>query len=110
MATDELDAIRDAWDKHTGGGRQEDETRSLCDAYVAAHPEQFTALREMGLEACVQAIDVLRDDPDNAFAPMLRFMLGIDDWYLVQVWLWHHFEPQIIGGTAEPKIRMVNGG
>lgn len=103
----ELEAIRNAWDKDVGKGREEDGTRSLADKYVAKHPDQFTALQDLSQEQCVQAIDVLRDQPDNAFAPVLKTALGVDDWFVVQVWLWHRFEPQVIGGIAEPKVRRV---
>lgn len=94
MAGD-LAAICDAWDKNTGGGRDESKTRKLADAYVKAHSEQFTSLQEMTLEQCVKAVEVFRD------AGM------VEEQWRVETWLLHHFEPQTIGGTYEPKLRSV---
>lgn len=104
----ELSAIRDA---HVSGDHAA--ARSLSDAYIAAHPEQFETLKTMTLEQCVQAIDVLRDDAKNAFADVVHAsVLGADaardEWFRIDAWLYHHFEPQNIGGQAEAKVR-VNG-
>lgn len=90
----ELEAIKDAWDKDTGEGRDKDGTLAMCDGYVAAHPEQFTTLKSMSLEECVNALSVFR----NA---------GMDeDQWKVEVWLLHHFEPQQIGGPVRARIRL----
>lgn len=96
----ELEAIADSWNKETGGGRDEDGTRAACDAYVAAHPEQFTALQDMSIEQCVNAVSVFRQ-------------AGMDEeQWKVEVWLLHHFAPQNIGGPIEAQIRIpgVNRG
>ena len=90
----ELEAIKDAWDKNTGDGRDES-ARELADAYVAAHPDQFTSLEAMSLEQCVQAVDVFRQ------AGMA------DEQWRVETWLLHRFEPQNIGGAAQAKVRLV---
>lgn len=90
----ELEAIKDSWDKNTGDGRDEDGTRALCDAYVEAHPEQFTELANMSLEECVQALSVFR-------------AAGMEEsQWKVEVWLLHRFEPQTIGGVARATVRI----
>lgn len=90
-----LEAIRDAWDKTTGDGRDEDGARKLADAYVAAQPDEFTELAGMTLEQCVQAVEVFRN------AQMA------DSQWRVETWLLHHFAPQNIGGAAAPTVRIV---
>lgn len=92
-----LQEIRDAWDKTSGDGRDENRTRELADAYVAAHPEEFTELAELTQEQCVQSLEVFR----NAH-------LTESEWR-VQTWLWHHFEPQNIGGVATAVVRIPKG-
>lgn len=93
----ELEAIKDAWDKRTGTGRDEDGTRAMCDAYVAAHPEQFDSLREMSLEQCVNALSVFRQ-------------AGMEEeQWRVEAWLLHHFEPQHIGGPMQAVVRIPKG-
>lgn len=93
----ELDAIILAMDKEREGGRDQALAVSLADAYVAAHPETFTFLQGMTLEACVGLVDVFRGDGD------LRSL------FLVETWLLHHFKPQTIGGTYEAEVRPTNG-
>jgi hypothetical protein len=90
----ELRAIRDAWDKDLGGGREEKHTREMCDRYVAAHPEQFEKLRTMTLDELVQSVSVFRAAGWE------------EEQWLVEVWLLHHFEPQNIGGTVEARVRL----
>ena len=90
----ELEAIKDAWDKNTGNGRDEDGTRAMCDAYVEAHPDQFTALREMTIEECVNAVSVFR-----------QAGMAEEQWK-VEVWLLHHFAPQQIGGPMQAQVRI----
>lgn len=93
----ELEAIKDSWSKETGGGRDEDGTRAACDAYVAANPDQFTSLETMSLEECVNAVSVFR-------------AAGMDEeQWRVEVWLLHRFEPQNIGGIAQPTVRIPRG-
>ena len=89
----ELEAIKDAWDKNTGDGRDEVGTRALCDAYVAAHPEEFTELRNLSIEECVQAVSTFR----NA-------NLEESQWR-VETWLLAKYEPQNIGGVYQPQLR-----
>ena len=94
----ELEAIKDAWSKETGAGRDEEGTRALCDAYVEAHPERFTELANMSLEECVQALSVFR----------AAGMEG-SQWE-VEVWLLHRFEPQSIGGPLQATVRIPGLG
>lgn len=95
--TPELEAIRDAMDKDTGDGRDMDQVRALADAYVAAHPDQFTSLQTMSRDECVTAIDVFR-------------AAGMeDDQWRVEAWIQHRWEPMNIGGPVEAKVRITNG-
>ena len=90
----DLEAIKDAWDKETGGGREETRTREMCDRYVKAHPEQFTKLAGMTLEELVQSVSVFRQAGWE------------EEQWLIEVWLLHHFEPQNIGGTVTARVRL----
>ncbi len=90
----ELEAIKFAWDKNTGNGREEEGTRAMCDAYVEAHPERFTELANMSLDECVQALSVFR-------------AAGMEQsQWEVEVWLLHRFEPQTIGGPIQAQVRI----
>jgi hypothetical protein len=94
----ELEAIKDSWDKETGDGRDEDGTRAMCDAYVAAHPDQFTNLRDLTIEECVTAISTFR-------------AAGFEEeQWKVEVWQLHHFEPQVIGGPIVARVRLPGRG
>jgi hypothetical protein len=92
-----LQDIQDAWVNDETHTRDEALTRSLADEYVAAHPEEFTELATLSVEELVQAVDVFR-------AANLT-----QSQYRVEAWLWHHFEPQTIGGSAQPQIRLSEG-
>ena len=91
----ELAAIRDAQDKATGDGRDLDKAVALSDAYIAAHPDQFTDYHDMTLQDAVKAVDVFR-------------AAGMDEaeWRL-QAWIFHRFEFQNIGGTTAPTVRFT---
>jgi hypothetical protein len=89
-----LAEVHAAWDKEDGEGRDEALTRSLADAYVAEHPEEFTELSTLSLEQLVHAVDVFRE------AGLTESVQRID------TWLWHHFEPQVIGGPAAIVVRI----
>jgi hypothetical protein len=117
----ELEAIRDSWDKETGDGRDEDGTRAMCDAYVAAHPGQFITLRglsefhpaegepercaDCGASPgathpcqCVKALSVFRQ-------------AGMEEeQWKVEVWLLHHIAPQTIGGPIVARVRLPGTG
>jgi hypothetical protein len=83
-----------AWDKTTGDGRDEVGTRALCDAYVAAHPEEFTEIQNLTLEECVDAVSTFR----NA-------NLEESQWR-VETYLLQKFAPQQIGGVHQPQLRV----
>lgn len=94
----EFAAIYDAWNPDTNGGRDENLTRSLSDQYVADHQADFDGYAQMSIESLVTAVDTFR-------AAGLE-----DDQARVEVWLWHHFEPQNIGGIYQPAIRVAGLG
>jgi hypothetical protein len=56
----ELEAIRDAWDAGSDGGRDEDLARQRADAYVTAHGDEFTDVEGLSVEECVGRIDTYR--------------------------------------------------
>jgi hypothetical protein len=87
-----LQDIEDAWD--AGEGEME-KVRALADAYVSDHPDEFKELSAMSVEQLVQAVDVFRQ------AGLKESLLR------VEAWLWHHFEPQNIGGPATVTVRQV---
>ena len=86
----EFTAIKELWDAEE---RDFDAVRVLCDEYVDAHPDEFASFEGLDERACVKALEVFR-------AAGLE-----DDEFRVQVWIWHHFEPQEIGGTYRAKVR-----
>lgn len=103
----ELEAIKDAWDKNTGNGRDEN-ARAMADAYVAAHPELFATLANMTLEECVQSLSAFRQAAMNPAEMLALKQLGIDpeeSQWNVEAWLLHRFEPQNIGGPAQVRVR-----
>lgn len=90
----ELEAIRDAMDKSTGEGRDREFAVQLAEAYVRSHSDQFDGLRDRSIEDCVRAVDVFR-------------AAGLDDeQWKVEAWLLAKFEPQQIGGTYHPVVRI----
>ncbi|MEW2478737.1 hypothetical protein AB0876_04025 [Mycobacterium sp. NPDC049093] len=90
----ELEAIKDALDKTTGDGRDMDHVRALADAYVAAHPDQFTSLQTMERDQCIAAIDVFR-------------AAGMEeDQWRVEAWIQHRWDPMQIGGPVTAKVRI----
>lgn len=94
----DLEAIKDAWDKTTGEGRDEAGTRALADAYVAANPSEFEDYLDMSLEDCVKSVENART-------------LGLESaQWRAETWLLHRFEPQKIGGAAEARIRIPGPG
>jgi hypothetical protein len=94
----ELEAIKDAWDKETGDGREEERTRALCDAYVEAHPEFFVTLAEKTLVELVDAVSVFR-----------AAGMETEQWHC-EVWLLHKYEPQNIGGPVQVRVRRPGRG
>lgn len=93
---DDLEAIRYAWDKDTGG-RDEAQTRRLSDEYVAANPDVYAGFENLGQTVLVRQIDEARDNGDD------------EEVWTIQAWLFHHFEPQKIGATVQSVVRLPNG-
>lgn len=87
-----LQDIEDAWNAGEG---ELDKVRELADAYVSEHPDEFKELSTLDIEQLVQAVDVFRQ------AGLKESLLR------VETWLWHHFEPQNIGGTHSATVRAV---
>lgn len=87
-------AIQDAWDKELDGGRDDAAARALADEFVSANPALFTGMAEMTVAELVNAVDTFRE------AGML------EEQWRVEAWLLHHYEPQNIGGQAEPTVRV----
>ena len=89
------------WEKNGIEGLEKklaDEQLALCEAYVTAHPEEFTEIQNMSLEECVTALEVFRK-------------AGMEDSeWRVEAWLRHHFEPQNIGGEARARVRLPGPG
>lgn len=85
-----LQDIEDAW---AAGAGEIGNVRSLADAYVAEHPDEFKELSGLSIEQLVQAVDVFR-------AAGLTESLQ-----RVETWLFHHFEAQNIGGPASVTVR-----
>lgn len=83
----ELLAIRAAWDKSSGAGRDEDEARRLAREYVEAHPDKFGDVEEMTVEELCAAVDAFR-------------AAGFDTQVaLLEAWLLAKVAPQRIGGA-----------
>lgn len=89
-----LVAIQEAWDKELDGGRDEAQARTLADQFVAANPELFTGMAEMTVAELVHSVDVFRENG------------MLEEQWRVEAWLLHHYEPQNIGGQAEPTVRV----
>lgn len=90
----ELEAIKAVLDP--GEHQDLNEARALSDAYVTAHPEEFTRFDGLTIEAVVQAVDVFR----AAQMP--------EDQYRAEVCHLHTWDPQNIGGEVQPQLRVHN--
>ena len=118
----ELETIKDLWDKNTGEGRDELETRRLCDLYVAEHSDDFDDLREMSV---YEASDNDPTCPDcgvgNGIEHPCMIVRSLSIFrnagyearqWECEVWLLHHFAPQQIGGPVRIQVRkpgLTNG-
>lgn len=92
----ELQAIADSWTEDKAS-RDHAATIAMADAYVAAHPEEFTdssVFSETDNKVCVNAIDVLRAAG------------WTEQVWRMQVWIWHKFDLQNIGGAAAASVRI----
>ena len=77
-----------------------DRAREIATEYVQAHPDEFEDFREWGtdqdaLEQTVQAVEVFR-------TAGLR-----KQWARAEAWHLATWEPQNIGGTAQPVLRLT---
>ncbi len=90
----ELEAIKDAMDKTTGGGRDHAGAVGLAEAYVHAHPEQFEQFKALSVPQLVEAVSTFR----NAHMD--------DEQWAVEAYLLAKFEPQQIGGEYQATVRM----
>jgi hypothetical protein len=103
-----LEDIKAAWESRPAAGLassdpDEGEHRSLADAeivkmadeYVADNENLYRDYEEKTLPECVQALEVFRN------ARMLE-----QEWQ-AQVWIFHKFEFQNIGGEARAQIRIA---
>lgn len=92
---DELQAIKDAVDAEVGDGSDFDHARDLADSFVEANPDKFAEYQDHDIPALVKMVDVFRE-------------AGLEDsQWAVEAWLLHRFEPQNIGGTNRPQLRIV---
>lgn len=88
----ELQAIKDKWAEVP---RDAEACQAMSDAYVAANPGEFTGYESKTIQELCRAIDTFRE-------------AGMDEEVQrMEVWLLHRFEPQNIGGTYQPQIRVV---
>lgn len=87
----ELEAIKNAWDKNTGDGRDEN-ARELAKAYVSAHPEIYTGLERFSVEQLVSLLSQYRDSGDHE-----------GEWN-IEAYLLACVPPQNIGGEYHATI------
>src|SRR5690242_14731231 len=72
--------------------------RQLAAEYVEAHPGEFTELSEKTIEECVEVVDVMRS-------------AGLDEsHWRAEAWIMYKWEPQNIGGTVGPVVRILEQG
>lgn len=93
---DDLQAIKDAWDKTTGDGRDEEGTRAMADAYVAGHADEYAGFDNIPLDVLVTMESDARNRGD------------LDETWKIETWLLHRFEPQNIGGVYQAQVRLPN--
>jgi hypothetical protein len=106
MAGD-LAAIREAWESRDAAGPRSSSSDGraaaakdanvfkMADQYVKANPKEFAGLENLSLDVLVKLIEDAREKGDADAETRL------------QVWEWHHFERQNIGGTYQATVRQV---
>ncbi len=102
-----LKAIKDGWEKRDARGTRsstgkadladDDKVRSLADKHVKANAKDYAGWENLSLETLVKTVDEAREVGDE------------EKLWKVEAYLLHKFEPQNIGGTYEPKLRISNG-
>lgn len=111
----ELEAIKDAWNKQTGSGREEELTRKLADQYVAAHPGKFENLESLSTFEASEEIPTCPacgidggKHPCSVVTALSVFRTAgfTESQWECEVWLLHHFEPQQIGGPIRARVRL----
>jgi hypothetical protein len=101
---DDLKTIRDAWEKRDARGQRsssgkaslEDDQKvyKQADAYVKAHAKDFAGWENLSRDVLVRTLEDYREKGQD------------DEETKVQIWLWHRFEPQNIGGAYEATVRV----
>jgi hypothetical protein len=92
---EQLQAIADAMDKNTNGGRNREHAVALADSYVTAHPEVFAGMEHLDLDLLVDQLSKHRDKGDD------------EKQWNIEAWLLHHYPPQKIGGAYEAEVRIM---
>jgi hypothetical protein len=77
-----------------------EKARELSTAYVKAHREEFKDFEafgndQAGIQATVNAAEVFR-------AAGMK-----EQWARAEAWHFHTWEPQNVGGTAQPQLRIT---
>lgn len=89
----DLQAIKDAWDKNVGDGRDEG-ARDLAKAYVKDHPEKFAGLEHFGVPMIVELLSKRRNEGDEQGT------------WEIEAWLLACVPPQNIGGEYHAEVRL----
>ena len=88
MNDSELEKIKDALDKNTGGGREYAAGVELAKKYVADYPDYFADLEGKSIEDCVKTVEAFR-------------AAGLEEWeWRGEAYIIATFEPQKIGGDV----------
>lgn len=110
-----LDEIFAAWDKDDGDGRDDVLTRRLSDQYVAENPDRFAKLRTFGegrqaQDRVIKALEVFKAGSLSGDPEVPDSLDFIVECLECQVWLWHAFPPDNVGGQADIVMRNPVGG
>lgn len=104
-----LEAIRDAWQGRPASGsassdpngdelaKEDESVYKLADKYVDANPDAYAGFEHLDRDVLVPLLESYREKGDEE-----------GEWR-VQAWIFHQFDPQQIGGTAEVKLRHARG-
>lgn len=110
MAASTLEEIFDAWENRPAAGpassdpdgktlaEEDKNVYQMADEYVDAHSDDFVGWDNLPLKVLVKMVDEFRDSGDD------------ENLRKVQVWLWHKFDPQEIGGEYHATIRTPANG